>query len=472
MSRHRLLIVDDEQDMCSGLKRMLGKEFPGIDIVTAPGAEEALHHMRETGADLALLDIQMPGMSGLDLLKELNARDPWLTVVMMTGFGTIATAVEAIKLGAYDFITKPFDRELLRRTISKALERARLLRENYTLKQQVCEKHVDTDFVGESEAMKRFQSHLLTVARSNYTTLVRGESGTGKELAARAIHSLSSRAAKPLIMVNCPAIPEHLLESELFGHVRGAFTGATHDQSGLFAEADGGTICLDEVGDIPIAIQAKLLRVLQEQEIKPLGATRTRKIDVRVIALTNLDLESMIVERQFREDLFYRLNVVSLTTPSLKEMVEDIPLLVAHFTKKVCCELNLPLKRFDQRALTALCHRRWPGNVRELQNVVRRSVMFCTEDIITVEDLHGIKPPASAAPSHWARPVLSPSEEIEPYKVAKKSVVDTFTAEYIRVLLRKTRGNISHAAEISGISRVALQKIVKRLGINANTFRN
>lgn len=458
--------------MCNGIKRMLGKEFPGIDIATAQSADAALQFMRDNGADLALLDIQMPGMSGLELLKELSTRDPWLTVVMMTGFGTIATAVEAIRLGAYDFITKPFDRELLRRTISKALERARLLRENYTLKQQVCEKQVDTDFVGESDTMKRFQSHLLTVARSNYTTLVRGQSGTGKELAARAIHSLSSRATKPLVMVNCPAIPEHLLESELFGHVRGAFTGASHDQNGLFAEADGGTICLDEVGDIPIAIQAKLLRVLQEQEIKPLGATRTRKIDVRVIALTNLDLESMIAERQFREDLFYRLNVVSITTPSLKEIVEDIPLLVAHFTKKVCCELNLPLKRFDQRALTALCHRRWPGNVRELQNIVRRSVMFCPEDIITVDDLHGIKPPARATGSSWPRHIFTPGEDIEPYKVAKQSIVDSFTVEYIRILLKKTNGNISHAAEISGISRVALQKIVKRLGINASTYRS
>ena len=471
MSRPRLLIVDDEHDMCSGLKRMLGKEFPGIDISTADSADEALDQFGDTGADLALLDIQMPGMTGLELLKELSSRDPWLTVVMMTGFGTIATAVEAIKLGAYDFITKPFDRELLRRTISKAVERSRLLRENFTLKKQVCDKQVETDFIGESAVMKRFQSHLLTVARSNYTTLVRGESGTGKELAARAIHALSARGAQPLVMVNCPAIPEHLLESELFGYVRGAFTGATHDQNGLFAEADGGTICLDEVGDIPIAIQAKLLRVLQEQEIKPLGAARTRKIDVRVIALTNLDLESMIAERQFREDLFYRLNVVSITTPSLKEIVEDIPLLVASFTKKVCCELDLPLKRFDQRALAAFCHRRWPGNVRDLQNAVRRSVMFCTDEVITLNDLHGVKPPSPSGSSHWTRQLTGPGETLEPYKVAKQQVVDTFTGDYIRALLKKTGGNISHAAEISEISRVALQKIVKRLAIDVNSYR-
>ncbi|WP_136806168.1 sigma-54-dependent transcriptional regulator [Desulfosediminicola flagellatus] len=471
MSRHRLLIVDDEPDMRNGLLRVLGKKFPAVEIVTAQDGEEALEYIHEHGADLALLDIQMPGMTGLELLKEMTSRDPWITVVMMTGFGTIATAVEAIKLGAYDFLTKPFDSDLLRRTIAKALERTRLLRENHELKQQVCDKHIKTEFVGESATMKRFQSYLNTVARSNYTTLVRGESGTGKELAARAIHSLSNRADKPLIMVNCPAIPEHLLESELFGHTRGAFTGASHEQKGLFAEADGGTICLDEVGDIPIGIQAKLLRVLQEQEIKPLGAPVTKKIDVRVIALTNLDLETMIAERLFREDLFYRLNVVTLTTPSLGEIIDDIPLLVDHLAKKVCCELDLPYKRFDQRALAALCHRNWPGNVRELQNVVRRSVMFCPGDVISIEDIHGIEPPnLSSSPGQQS--IVLVGDELEPYKIAKEKIIDSFTVEYIHSILKKHNGNISQAAATSGLSRVALQKIIKRHDIDADAFRS
>ena len=470
MARFRLLIVDDEQDMCNGLKRMLAKEFPTIAISTAGSGDEALSQMADHGADLALVDIQMPGMTGLALLQEFCLRDPWLTVVMMTGYGTIATAVEAIKLGAYDFITKPFDRELLRRTISKALERTRLLRENYSLKQQVCGKELQTDFIGESEPMHRFQSQLLTVARSDYTTLVRGESGTGKELAARAIHNLSKRSAGPLVVVNCPAIPEHLLESELFGYAKGAFTGATHDQPGLLAEADGGTICLDEVGDLPISIQAKLLRFLQEQEIKPLGGTRTIHVDVRVVALTNLDLEKMIADRQFREDLFYRLNVVSLTTPSLKELVDDIPLLVAHFTRKVCEDLDIPPKRFDQQALTMFCHRRWPGNVRELQNSVRRAVMFCPNDIITVDDLHSGAPPASPPPDLVVPPLVS-HDHLAPYKEAKQHLLDRFTSEYIETLLTKTAGNISHAADLSGISRVALQKILKRYSIDVDRFR-
>lgn len=471
MSKYQLLIVDDEVDMLNGLKRIITKAFPGINVITASDAQKALEYLQDNTVEIALLDIKMPGMSGLELLEELSSRNPWITVVMMTGFGTIETAVEAIKLGAYDFITKPFEKDLLTRTISKALERARLLRENFTLKQKVCENQLSTEFVGDSEPMRQFQSNLATVARSNYTVLIRGESGTGKELAARAIHSNSNRSDKPLIMVNCPAIPEHLLESELFGHIRGAFTGASHDQPGLFAEADGGTICLDEVGDIPIGLQAKLLRVLQEQEIKPLGATRTKKIDVRVISLTNLDLETMIAKHQFREDLFYRLNVVTLTTPSLEEINEDIPALVAHFTKKVACELDLPLKRFDERSLVALCRRKWPGNVRELQNVVRRTVMFCPEDIITIEYLQGVEPPPSAA-SQPTPHGMELNEELAPYKLAKEQAVDTFTTNYIQSLLKSTNGNITHAAEISQLSRVALQKIIKRHEIDADKFRS
>lgn len=472
MKKNRLVIVDDETDMRNGLQRLLGREFPGLQIVTLPDAEQAIGYFERESADLALLDIKMPKMNGLDLLKHLIARDPWLTAIMMTGYGSIATAVEAIKLGAYDFITKPFERELIYRTLSKAMERSRLLRENYTLKEQVCGRTVTDELIGQSPAFQRFQKNLETIARSNYTILVRGESGTGKELTARAIHRLSERRSKPLVMVNCPAIPDHLLESELFGYARGAFTNANQDQEGLFAAANGGTLCLDEVGDIPFAIQSKLLRVLQEGEIKPLGSTRTIRVDVRIIALTNLNLEKMIADRLFREDLFYRLNVVSLTTPSLKELVEDIPLLIAHFAKKVCCELDLPLKRFDQWAITALMNRTWPGNVRELQNAVRRAVMFCPNDIISLEDLNFIENPP--------RPVLADSTgnedferngRFEAYKDAKDRIIDSFTRNYISSLLRKTGGNVSQAAELSGISRVALQKIMKRQEIKGADYR-
>lgn len=471
MAKDCLLIIDDEQDMRNGLKRMLGRKFDELEILTAPDAERGLRQIEEFAVDLVLLDIKMPGMSGLELLKKLSTTAPWLTVIMMTGFGSIETAVEAIKLGAYDFITKPFNKDDICRIIRKGIERKRLIQENYFLKQKVGDLDGLTDFIGQSEPMKNFLSQLRTVARSNYTTLVRGESGTGKELTARALHNLSARRDKALIMVNCPAIPEHLLESELFGHVRGAFTGANHDQPGLFAEADGGTICLDEVGDIPITVQSKLLRVLQEQEIKPLGATKTKKIDVRVTALTNLDLEEMIRQRKFREDLFYRLNVVSLRTPTLSEIVDDIPLLTNHFTSQVCHELDLPPKRFSQQAINVLVQRSWPGNVRQLQNVVRRAVIFCMSDIIDVNDLQTLRPARKNSEDSRYTDFANGHEIIE-YKVAKEQVVDEFTIKYVLHLLKETGGNVSHAAEISGLTRTALQKIMRRRSITAAEFRS
>jgi DNA-binding NtrC family response regulator len=471
MHRNRLLIVDDETDMRNGLQRLISREFPGLQVVTLPDAESAVTFFEKDNADLALLDIKMPGMNGLELLQHLLAKDPWLTAVMMTGYGSIEIAVEAIKLGAYDFITKPFDREVIFRTLSKAIERNRLLRENSTLKEQVCGQTITHGFVGKSAEFQRFKSNLEIIARTSYTVLVRGGSGTGKELTARALHNLSDRNKKPLVMVNCPAIPEHLLESELFGYVRGAFTNANQDQQGLVAAASGGTLCLDEVGDLPFAIQSKLLRVLQEREIKPLGSTKTVKVDIRVIALTNLNLEKMIVDKLFREDLFYRLNGVTLITPSLGELADDIPLLVAHFTEKVCIELNLPRKHFEQGAITALINKDWPGNVRELENVVRRAVMFCPNPAITVGDLNFLAIPARPAGYADTFQEFEKNGQFEAYKEAKERVLGGFTKEYIAALLRKTAGNVSQGAEISGISRVALQKIMKRQDISGADYR-
>lgn len=475
MNKTKLLIVDDEEDMRSGIKRMLAREFKDFDIITAEDGEHALRVLSSTSVDIALFDIKMPGMSGLELLNRISGSNPWVTVIMMTGFGTIELAVEAIKLGAYDFISKPFDREILYRTIHKGLERNKLLKENFTLRQQVNSNEHKTEFIGTSSAMNRFQADLQTVARTHYTTLVRGESGTGKELAARAIHSLSPRKDKPLIMVNCPAIPENLLESELFGHVKGAFTGASHDQPGLFSEADGGTICLDEVGDIPISIQSKLLRVLQEQEIKPLGATKTHKVDVRVIALTNLNLEEMISLRQFREDLFYRLNVVTLETPSLKDIVDDIPLLVHHFSMKVSKELDEDPKTFSIQACQFLAKKTWPGNIRELQNCVRRVVMFSKNNSIEAEDIHFIEDKASTHVNDTAQAtclIYGDDSKILPYKEAKESAIDNFTHIYLEALLSSTDGNISQAAQLSEISRAALQKIMKRHQIKGDKYRD
>jgi len=292
-----ILIIDDQADLLKGLKRMLGREFPGLSILTCVNTKEALDLVAGKSIDLVLLDIQMPEMNGFEMLDRLQRVDGCVTVIMMTGYGSIETAVDAIKAGAYDFITKPFDKAGLFRTVRKGLEHNLLIRENIHLRRRVRETESFADFVGESKPMQRLYHAIRTTARTDYTVLIRGESGTGKELTARAIHSLSKRRNKALLMVNCPAIPEHLLESELFGHTRGAFTGAQRDQKGLFVEADKSTLCLDEIGDVPVAVQTKLLRVLQEHEVKPVGSTKTRSVDVRIIASTNRELEKKILEK-------------------------------------------------------------------------------------------------------------------------------------------------------------------------------
>lgn len=471
MVHARLLLVDDEEDMLTGLQRTLTRNIHGLEVVITTRPSRALQMMAEQSFDLALLDVMMPEMDGIELLEKLREQDPQLSVVMMTAFASIDLAVEAIKKGAYDFITKPFEKDTILRIINKGLERNRLLRENITLKEKMCQKEALTSFIGQTPVMAKFYERLKTVALSDYTVLVRGESGTGKELTARAIHNLSKRRNHPLVMVNCPAIPEHLLESELFGHKRGAFTGADRDYPGLLVGADGGTICLDEIADIPVSVQTKLLRVLQEQEIKSLGDTKTRKINVRIIAITNQDLEQKIIDRTFREDLFYRLNVVTLSPPRLFQIRDDIPLLVDYFCKKVCCELETEERRFAPEAITLLKNQSWPGNVRELQNVVRQAILFSAEPVITKENLLAFIDQESTVPSDspsWLPAATGPFCQ---YKDAKEDLLQKFTSHYVQQLLQTTRGNVSRAAEMSGLTRAALQKIMQRTDIKAANFR-
>lgn len=473
MNYTRLLIVDDEEDMLSGLQRTLERNIKGLEVTTATLPSQAIRLMHEQSFDLALIDVMMPEMNGIALLEKLRDNDPQLSVVMMTAYASIDLAVEAIKKGAYDFITKPFEKDTILRVINKGLERNRLLRENSTLKEQICQQEAFASFVGQTPAMIRFYERLKTVALSDYTVLVRGESGTGKELTARAIHNLSKRRNRPLVMVNCPAIPEHLLESELFGHKRGAFTGADRDYPGLFIEADGGSLCLDEIGDISVAVQTKLLRVLQEQEIKSLGDTKTRRINVRIIAITNQDLEKKIKAGTFREDLFYRLNVVTLTPPRLSEIRDDIPLLIDYFCKKVCCELGIEKRRFSPETITALKAKNWPGNVRELQNVIRQAILFSVNPVISIPDLQGVLPQDAALSSEvvsWR--YRSDNDSFPAYKKAKEDLLQKFMNEYVMQLLEVTHGNVSRAADISGLTRAALQKIIQRIDIKADTFRH
>ncbi len=470
MSTDHLLIVDDEPDLLSGLQRLIGRHLPKLRITTCGSGGEALERAATSSFSAALIDLQMPEMNGLDLLERLQKLDPRLTVVLMTAYGSIETAVAAMKRGAYDFLAKPLDREMLLRTLDKALERNRLLRENTELRRQAGDRSPLAGLIGQSPAMRRLHDGMRTAAATDYTVLVRGESGTGKELVARALHDLSPRRSRPFVMVNCPAIPEHLLESELFGHRRGAFTNADRDRRGLFEEADGGTICLDEMGDIPVSVQTKLLRVLQDQEIRALGESRTKKVDVRVIACTNRNLEEMISDGRFRDDLFYRLHVITLRTPPLREMREDIPLLAEHFALQTCAELDLPRRRFSAGALEELGRRDWPGNVRELQNAVRRAIIFCPGDEVGPLQLSGLDESGyRAAPLSTAGP--RPDSSLEPYKAAKEKLLASFTEEYLSRLLAATDGNVTRAAEISGLTRTALQKILRRSDIPAKNFR-
>jgi len=467
ISPAQLLIVDDEPDLLSGLQRSFVRRLPDVKVLTAAGGNQALEILRRETVSLVLMDIIMGETNGLEILDRINRMDLECTVIMMTGYGTIELAVDAIRRGAWDFITKPLELDALCRLINKGLERSSLLMENRQLRSKVAPEMTVPGFVGKGHVMQQLYKTMQTSADSGYTVLIRGESGTGKELCARAIHSLSTRKNKPFIMVNCPAVPEHLLESELFGYKKGAFTGADRDHEGLFLQADGGSICLDEIGDIPVTIQIKLLRVLQEQEIKQLGAARTRKIDVRIIASTNADLEKKTKEGKFREDLFYRLEVLSLQMPSLREIGDDIPLLAEHFLGEVQRELRKEEKRFTPAALQTLCKHRWPGNIRELQNVIRRAFLFCPKNVIDAQHLL-----LDSSFGQTSRKVQTLADsDLVPYKIAKEEWLDSFTRQYVHTLLTKSDGNISRAARLSQLTRAALQKIMRRYAIDGELFR-
>jgi DNA-binding NtrC family response regulator len=459
-----ILVVDDEQDMLHLLKRSLEPDL-GCQVLTAASGEEALERLSESAPDLALIDIKMPGMDGMELLTRLRQAQPWLTVVMMTAHGCIEIAVQAIKAGAYDFVTKPFDHEALVLALGKALERSRLLREN--LKLQRCAREGDAfqNLVGQSHAMHRVFETIQMVAKTDLTVLITGESGTGKDLAARAIHTLSDRRGRAFVAVNCPTVPENILESELFGYRKGAFTHATQNKIGLFQEAHGGTIFLDEIGDISTTIQTKLLRVLQQKEIKPLGDTKSIRVDVRVIASTNRNLPEKIRLNEFREDLFYRLNVLPIVLPPLRERREDIPSLVNHLLKKHCTALNRPLKTASAELMNRLLSAHWEGNIRELENVVIRGILFAPDDEIRPED----------AGFQGTDPIKQPSASTGvfnlAYREAKEEVMKQFHSDYIGRLLAATQGNVSQAARECGLERQALQQLMRRYAIRSEAFR-
>jgi DNA-binding NtrC family response regulator len=459
-----ILVIDDEKDMLLLLKRSLEPDLK-CHVTIASSAEEARKIYYENYFDLVLMDIKMPGMNGLELLEIIKKDSPDQTVIMMTAFGTIDSAVEAMKRGAYDFITKPFDHDALLLRMEKALERSALLKENQRL-QRACQGNIAFhDMVGKSASMQRVYETIRMVAKNDLTILITGESGTGKDLAARAIHALSPRNKKPWVAVNCPTVPENILESELFGYKKGAFTHATTNKIGLFQEADKGSIFLDEIGDVSPAIQTKLLRVLQEKEIKPLGDTKSIYVDVRIISSTNQDLKEKIKLGQFREDFYYRINVLPIELPPLRRRKEDIPIIANHLLEKHCHELKKPLKKISAELMDIFLKKTWEGNIRELENVILQGILFSTTEEIKPQDV-GIK---KDVPSDL--PPNIGMEEMQ-YKTAKEKMLKHFNAQFIGHCLEKCDGNVTHAAKLCGMERQALQQIMRRYDIKADSFRS
>jgi len=463
--KSRILVVDDEKDMAILLKRTLEPELGSI-ITTAFSAEMALTILSHEQFDLVLCDIRMPGMDGFELLDHVKEHYPGLTMVMITAFGSIDVAVSTIKKGAYDFISKPFDREDIIFRVKKALERSQLLKENQELQNE--KKGTLGKLIGKSPAMHTVFQKIHMVAESDVTVLITGESGTGKDLTAQSIHHLSHRSKKPYVPINCPTVPEHILESELFGYRKGAFTNAIRDKNGLFQEADQGTLFLDEIGDISPTIQTKLLRVLQEREIKPLGDTKSIKIDVRILASTNRNLYQKINDGEFREDFFYRLNVFTIELPPLRERIIDIPSISEHLVTKHCKKLNRPEKKISPKLMARLMKQSWPGNVRELENAIIQGILSAETDTITCSDIELAK---NSAPISLPDEFYQEGLQELPYKEAKEKMLTRFNHNYLGAMLSLSNGNITNAAKRCRLERQALQQIMKRYQINGDKFR-
>jgi DNA-binding NtrC family response regulator len=462
MAHDTILLVDDETDLIRGLQRTISMEID-CRVLVAENGIEALDVLSTKTVDVVLADIRMPQMDGLTLLKKIRSRNPAVTVIVMTAYGTIEKAVEAIKRGAYDFIQKPLDEERLIHLLKKGLELNRLVRENERLTEKMRLHDSFSNMVGQSRPMRDAFEKIRMLAQSDATVFIRGDTGTGKDLAAQAIHNLSRQGQRKMIIVNCPAIPETILESELFGYRKGAFTGAVENRKGLFDQAQGSSIFLDEIGDLSIPVQTKLLRVLQEKEIKPLGSNRSHSVDVRIIAATNQDIEAKIRKKMFREDLFYRLNVATLTMPRLDDIRSDIPLLVDHFLERVAREQKKPIKTITPEALNFLLGREWPGNIRELENLIRGVYAIRSDQEISLTHF-----------GNNSKAIQSDTAEInleKPYQELKESAVKTFTRDYLDQLLHQTKGNVSAAAQIGGMKRQSLQKIIKRYGLDVDSYR-
>ncbi|HYL39433.1 MAG TPA: sigma-54 dependent transcriptional regulator [Bryobacteraceae bacterium] len=445
-----VLVVEDEEKLRRVIELQL--KTAGFDVEQSSSAEDALQLADR--ADIILTDLRLPGQSGLDLLTSLRRQDSHTPVIVMTAFGSIETAVEAMKAGAVDFLPKPFSLDHLMTVVNKALELRTLRDENRELRAELSQRYEFDNIVGRSEAMREIFATVDRVAPTRATVLLCGESGVGKDLIARAIHHHSPRTARPFVKINCTALPENLMESELFGYEKGAFTGANTAKPGKFEQADTGTVFLDEIGDVPPGIQVKLLRILQEREFERLGSNKTRHIDVRVLAATNVDLRAALEQGTFREDLYYRLNVLPINIPALRERKEDIPFLATHFVKKLRKDLGSPVESISDAAIERLLSYHWPGNVRELENVLERSMVLASGTVLEAGDIK-----LDLAPKSRAATV----DSFLPVGVT----LDEYEQSIIREALHRADGNKSQAARLLGLTRNALRYRLSQMGIES-----
>jgi len=447
----RILVIDDDLNTCNLLTRVLTKE--GFEVMAENIPSDAIRSFKGNNFDLVITDFYMPEMTGLELLGEVKKINPAVDVIVMTAFASVDNAVEAMRKGAYDYIVKPFQNDDLQLSIKRVMEKRKLAEENKFLREELSKKYGFHNIIGKSSSMQKLFTTIGKVAGSDATVLLIGESGTGKELVARAIHFSEKRKNKNFVAVNCSALPDTLLESELFGHIKGAFTGASETKQGLFEYANGGTLFLDEIADTSPSVQAKLLRVIEDKKIRKLGDNRELEVDVRIVTATSRNLRKLIDENTFREDLFYRINVFPINIPPLRERREDIPLLIERF-------LN-GRKKIHPDALDMLINYNWPGNVRELENMTERLVVFSGSDTIMLDDL----------PSEVKNAVCKRIDSTLPYQEAKKQVLDEFNQNFIARTLRQTGGNVTKAAEKLNLDRANLQRLMRKYRIASTEYK-
>jgi DNA-binding NtrC family response regulator len=466
MDKKKILIVDDEESVRYSFRKLF--RDPGSEIIEAANGLEALSVIKKENPDLVLMDIEMPGLGGLDAIQRIRVTNPDLPVIIITAFGTSERVIGAMKYGAFEYLEKPFDVARLKAVISEALELKRFSDEDNSIEIRPADTHTGEQIVGMSSAIKEVYKMIGRVAASGVSVLLSGESGTGKELVAKAIHRYSDRSDKPFIAINCAAIPDSLLESELFGFEKGSFTDASHAKEGKFEAADKGTLFLDEVADMSLTLQAKLLRVLQEGTFERLGSNKTIKVDVRVISATNKNLENAIAAKEFREDLYYRLKVITITLPPLRMHAEDIPLLTNYFLSRHCQEMKIPQVTVPPESMELLLQHQWPGNVRELENMLKRALLLSKGNVITPDllqtEITSYKAPAPGEPtSAFARWIPDNLEDYEGRLF--KHVIEQVEKELIVKALEQMNGNQVKTAKLLGISRAMLHERMEKFGL-------